>query len=55
MTYRARVVSAFAGFRGAVSLAIALSVPVTVQNGNPFPGRDDIMRCFLSDGWRCRS
>src|SRR3954471_2551117 len=43
MTYRARVVSAFAGFRGAVSLAIALSVPVALENGAPFPGRDDIV------------
>jgi CPA1 family monovalent cation:H+ antiporter len=48
MTYRARVVSAFAGFRGAVSLAIALSVPATAQNGNPFPGRDDII--FVTTG-----
>jgi Na+/H+ antiporter len=43
MSYRARVVSAFAGFRGAVSLAIALSVPATLRNGDPFPGRDDII------------
>src|SRR3954466_5604200 len=43
MSYRARVVSAVAGFRGAVSLAIALSVPVTLDNGTPFPARDDII------------
>src|SRR4051794_7669922 len=43
MSYRARVVSAVAGFRGAVSLAIVLSVPVELDNGNPFPGRDDIV------------
>jgi CPA1 family monovalent cation:H+ antiporter len=43
MSYRARVVGAIAGFRGAVSLAIALSVPVTVNDGTPFPARDDIV------------
>lgn len=48
MSYRARVVSAFAGFRGAVSLAIALSVPATLDNGVPFPGRDDIV--FVTTG-----
>jgi NhaP-type Na+/H+ or K+/H+ antiporter len=48
MTYRARVVSSFAGFRGAVSLAIALSVPVALENGAPFPGRDDIV--FVTTG-----
>src|SRR3954470_4857315 len=48
MSYRARVVSAVAGFRGAVSLAIALSVPVTLHNGNPLPGRDAIV--FVTTG-----
>src|SRR3954465_10539551 len=48
MSYRARVVSAVAGFRGAVSLAIALSVPVALDNGDPFPGRDDIV--FVTTG-----
>ncbi|MFE1646077.1 Na+/H+ antiporter [Microbacterium sp. P01] len=48
MTYRARIVSTVAGFRGAVSLAIALSVPLTVSNGDPFPGRDEIL--FITAG-----
>ena len=48
MTYRARVVSSLAGFRGAVSLAIALSVPSAFNDGTPFPGRDDII--FISAG-----
>lgn len=48
MSHRARVVSAFAGFRGAVSLAIALSVPTTLDNGAPFPGRDAIV--FVTAG-----
>jgi monovalent cation/hydrogen antiporter len=48
MSYRARVVSSFAGFRGAISLAIALSVPATVESGEPFPPRDDII--FVTAG-----
>nr|MBA2558822.1 cation:proton antiporter [Propionibacteriales bacterium] len=43
MSYRARVVGAFAGFRGAVSLALALSVPATLHDGSPFPARGDIV------------
>jgi monovalent cation/hydrogen antiporter len=45
---RARVVSAVAGFRGAVSLAVALAVPETVTSGGPFPGRDLII--FVTAG-----
>jgi Na+/H+ antiporter len=48
MSHRARVVSAVAGFRGAVSLAIALSVPATLDNGAPFPSRDTIV--FVTAG-----
>jgi CPA1 family monovalent cation:H+ antiporter len=48
MTYRARVVSSIAGFRGAVSLAIALSVPSALNDGTPLPGREDII--FISAG-----
>lgn len=40
---RARMVSAFAGFRGAVSLAAALAVPRTLDSGAPFPDRDVII------------
>jgi Na+/H+ antiporter len=43
MSHRARVVSAVAGFRGAVSLAIALSVPATTADGGPLAGRDAIV------------
>ena len=35
------------GVRGAVSLAAALSVPVTLTDGRPFPGRDEIIACTL--------
>jgi len=40
---RHRFPSAWAGFRGGVSLAAALAVPVTVVGGSPFPGRDLIV------------
>ena len=42
------MVSAVAGFRGAVSLAIALAVPATTSSGAPFPGRDLIV--FVTAG-----
>ncbi|MFI1213333.1 Na+/H+ antiporter [Streptomyces sp. NPDC020802] len=48
MSHRARVVSGFAGFRGAVSLAVALSVPETLDSGGPFPDRDFIV--FVTSG-----
>jgi NhaP-type Na+/H+ or K+/H+ antiporter len=34
---------AWSGMRGAVSLAAALAVPLTTQDGAPFPGRDLIL------------
>jgi Na+/H+ antiporter len=34
---------AYAGMRGAVSLAAALALPLTIQGGAPFPGRDLII------------
>jgi len=37
--WRQRFVIAWAGFRGAVSLAAALAVPATTLNGTPFPDR----------------
>ncbi|KHK95509.1 sodium:proton antiporter [Microbacterium mangrovi] len=45
---RMRVVSTFAGFRGAVSLAIAMSVPLTTNAGAPLPGRSEIV--FVTAG-----
>lgn len=33
----------YTGMRGAVSLAAALSIPLTVSGGEPFPGRDLIL------------
>jgi Na+/H+ antiporter len=46
--WRGRVVMATAGFRGAVSLAVALAVPVTLSSGEPFPRRDLII--FITTG-----
>ena len=37
---RARVVNAWAGMRGAVTLAAALALPLTTDSGAPFPERD---------------
>ena len=41
--WRARTLSGWAGFRGAVSLAAALAVPATTTAGLPFPDRDLIV------------
>ncbi|MFJ8028215.1 Na+/H+ antiporter [Streptomyces sp. NPDC096311] len=46
--HRARVISGLAGFRGAVSLAVALSVPQTLDSGEPFPERSFII--FVTSG-----
>lgn len=43
-----RIVSGLTGFRGAVSLAVALAVPDTLASGEPFPGRDTIV--FVTTG-----
>jgi CPA1 family monovalent cation:H+ antiporter len=45
---RPRVVIAVAGFRGAVSLALALAVPHALDSGGAFPGRDLIV--FVAAG-----
>ncbi|MBD2763122.1 Na+/H+ antiporter [Kocuria sp. cx-116] len=46
-TLRQRVVNSVAGFRGAVSLAVALSIPTTLDDA-AFPGRD--MAVFTTSG-----
>lgn len=38
--FRQRCVTGWAGFRGAVSLAAALAVPLALPNGKPFPDRN---------------
>ncbi|MFF5173585.1 Na+/H+ antiporter [Micromonospora sp. NPDC000089] len=42
---RVRLAAGWAGFRGAVSLAAALAVPVTTLAGTPVPDRDLIIFC----------
>jgi len=41
--WRHVVLVAWTGMRGVVSLAAALSLPLTLQNGAPFPGRDLVL------------
>jgi CPA1 family monovalent cation:H+ antiporter len=41
--FRQRCVTSWAGFRGAVSLAAALAVPLTTHSGEPFPNRNRII------------
>jgi CPA1 family monovalent cation:H+ antiporter len=48
LRHRSRLVSTVAGFRGAVSLAIALSVPITTDSGAPVAGRDSVV--FVTAG-----
>ncbi|MFF8941351.1 Na+/H+ antiporter [Streptomyces sp. NPDC014864] len=42
-TWKGAMVTAWAGMRGVVSLAIAFSIPVTVHGGVPFPQRNLIL------------
>src|SRR5207253_4941260 len=42
-SWRFPFIVAFTGVRGVVSLAAALSVPVTMANGVPFPARDRVL------------
>jgi CPA1 family monovalent cation:H+ antiporter len=44
---RAVILGAWCGVRGAVSLAAALSIPVLLSDGEPFPGRAEIVACTL--------
>lgn len=44
---RAVLLGAWCGVRGAVSLAAALSIPMTLGDGSPFPGRAEIIACTL--------
>jgi monovalent cation/hydrogen antiporter len=41
--FRTRMVLAWGGFRGAVSLAAALALPLVTSTGSPFPGREAII------------
>ncbi len=42
-TWKAPFIISWAGMRGVVSLAIAFSIPLTMDGGEPFPGRNLIL------------
>jgi monovalent cation/hydrogen antiporter len=44
---KAVILGSWCGVRGAVSLAAALSLPTTLNDGTPFPGRAEIIACTL--------
>jgi len=44
---RAVVLASWCSVRGAVSLAAALSIPLVLRDGTPFPGRPEIIACTL--------
>ncbi|MYS57160.1 Na+/H+ antiporter [Streptomyces sp. SID6013] len=48
VAYRSRIVTSMCGFRGAISMALALSVPTAVEDGTPFPDRPVIV--FVTSG-----
>ncbi|MGO4343793.1 cation:proton antiporter domain-containing protein, partial [Pedococcus sp. 2YAF34] len=41
--WRTRLILVWGGFRGAVSLAAALSLPLETASGQPFPGREVVI------------
>jgi CPA1 family monovalent cation:H+ antiporter len=45
---RALTLASWCGVRGAVSLAAALSLPLALSDGRPFPGRAEIIACTLT-------
>lgn len=47
-TWRGACVAGWAGMRGTITLAAALSIPLALADGTPFPGRDLVI--FLSAG-----
>ncbi|UXN31361.1 Na+/H+ antiporter [Glutamicibacter sp. M10] len=48
VSHKTRIVNGMAGFRGAVSLAAALGVPLLVASGDPFPERELVI--FVTSG-----
>ncbi len=43
LSFQESVIISWSGMRGIVSLAIAIGLPRTLENGHPFPMRDDII------------
>ncbi|MFJ8930254.1 MULTISPECIES: Na+/H+ antiporter [unclassified Streptomyces] len=48
VSWRETVVMWWAGMRGVASVALALAIPLTMDNGSPFPERDELV--FLAFG-----
>ncbi|MFC3576341.1 Na+/H+ antiporter [Streptomyces yaanensis] len=48
MSWRETVVMWWSGMRGVASVALALAIPLTMENGAPFPDRDEIV--FIAFG-----
>ncbi|OIJ97165.1 Na+/H+ antiporter [Streptomyces colonosanans] len=48
MTWRETVVMWWSGMRGVASVALVLAIPLTMDNGAPFPDRDEIV--FIAFG-----
>jgi CPA1 family monovalent cation:H+ antiporter len=46
--WRSRVLLAYTGMRGIVSLAAALAIPYTAANGAPLPGRAEIIAITIA-------
>jgi CPA1 family monovalent cation:H+ antiporter len=44
---RAVLLAGWCGARGAVSLAAAMSLPLVLGDGTPFPGRNEVVACTL--------
>jgi CPA1 family monovalent cation:H+ antiporter len=43
MTWRETVVIWWSGMRGVASIALALAIPLTTNDGRPFPARDEVL------------
>jgi CPA1 family monovalent cation:H+ antiporter len=46
-SWRSVALVSWCGVRGMVSLAAALAIPATLDDGTPFPGRDALLACAL--------
>jgi len=47
-SWRGVALVSWCGVRGVISLAAALALPLTLSDGKPFPGRDEIIACTLA-------
>lgn len=47
-SWRGVTLVSWCGVRGVISLAAALALPLTLADGTPFPGRDEIIACTLA-------